>query len=288
MYGKHFSSTYTGSMLGAGANVFAVWGFIIANTVKGVVELNPILTATMLGMTVNEVNDAVEWLSQPDEHSRNDDRDGARLVRIGPFAHEVVSHAIYNKMKNEDDRRAYNREKKRESRARQAKNGAKPEGKRGECLTVNDMSLTSTMSAHTEADSEADSETDTQTKPCVSHPVKRTKLFSSIAGVPHPSDPTKTYSSAEYVIEAFKAIGRNAGQDITASAIRHKERASLELIERLALESIEGVDVGRERAFADVVNRRFNRYLQLMREDSKIPWKASWIAERWPSLTRAA
>jgi hypothetical protein len=119
--------------------------------------------------------------------------------------------------------------------------------------------------------------------------VSRRKLHSSLAAVPHPNDPTKTYSSAQYVVEAFRAIARTIGQDITPSAIRHKERAALELIETLALESISHIEVGREAAFAEVVNQRMNRYRDAHKESpQKTPWKASWIAERWPALGAAA
>jgi len=135
--------------------------------------------------------------------------------------------------------------------------------------------------------------------PIPSHPIKHThsgsrnvtkkKLHSSLAEVPHPNDPSKTYSSARYVVEAFRAIARTIGQDITPSAIRHKERAALELIERLALESIEHVEVGREVAFANLVNERMNRYRDAHKESpQKTPWKATWIAERWPALGAAA
>ena len=36
-------------MFGAGADVFAVWGWIIANTAESTIEINPSLTGAVLG-----------------------------------------------------------------------------------------------------------------------------------------------------------------------------------------------------------------------------------------------
>ena len=54
MYGKFFSCTFTGSMYGAGSDVFAVWGHMIANTVESVVELK--MLAPMLGTSLEGIS----------------------------------------------------------------------------------------------------------------------------------------------------------------------------------------------------------------------------------------
>lgn len=118
MYGKHFASTYTGSMLGAGADVFAVWGYVIANTMNAQVELNPRLLAAVIGMSAEDVERAIAYLSSPDPQSRNKTEDGRRLIREGEFAYRVTGHVLYRAVRSEDDRRAYNRQKMAESRAR--------------------------------------------------------------------------------------------------------------------------------------------------------------------------
>jgi hypothetical protein len=144
MYGKLFTSTFTGSMFGAGADVFAVWAYVVAHTVESSVELNPKVLAATLGMDADRVRTAIEWLSQPDTESRNPAEGGRRIIHEGGFQYRVVSHTLYRSLKSEVDRREYNREAKRKSRARKS----------------NDLSMTSTvstrMSAHTEA--EADTE----------------------------------------------------------------------------------------------------------------------------------
>lgn len=105
-------------MSGAGADVFAVWGYVIAKTVQGQVDLNPKVVAALIGMSVDRVQAAIDYLCAPDPNSRNPDEDGRRLVKEGQFTYRQVSHFIYRGMKDEDERREYNRDKKRESRAR--------------------------------------------------------------------------------------------------------------------------------------------------------------------------
>jgi hypothetical protein len=105
-------------MFGAGTDVFAVWGYVIANTVNSTVELNPQLLAVVLGATPERIEAAIEYLCKPDPRSRNPEEDGKRLVKQGQFQFHVVSHQQYREMRNEDERREYNRVKMQESRAR--------------------------------------------------------------------------------------------------------------------------------------------------------------------------
>lgn len=118
MYGKFFASTFTGSMFGAGSDVFAVWAYVIATAEDSSVELNPVMLASTLGTTPNLVESAIEYLCRPDPNSRNKAEDGRRLIREGAYQYRVVSHALYRQLRNEDERREYNRVKKQESRAR--------------------------------------------------------------------------------------------------------------------------------------------------------------------------
>src|SRR3990167_8550414 len=118
MYGKLFASTFTGSLCGSGPTVFAVWSYVIAHAVDSTVELNPRLLSGILGTDVKSVADAIDFLGRPDPESRNSDHAGRRLIRDGQYQYRVVSHAIYRAMKSNEVRRAYNRDKQRESRER--------------------------------------------------------------------------------------------------------------------------------------------------------------------------
>ncbi len=70
-YGKLFASTFTGSMVGAGPDVFAVWSYVVAHVIDGQVELNHILLSAVLGATPERVAKAIDFLCQPDPRSRN-------------------------------------------------------------------------------------------------------------------------------------------------------------------------------------------------------------------------
>ncbi len=124
MYGKHYESTYTGSMYGAGLAVFAVWGYVIAHTRAGSVELNPKQLADTLGGSVEEVAKAIEFLCSPDPASRCKDSHGSRLVKEGQFQYKVPSYEIYRELRDEDDRREYNRRKQQEYRQKKKGGGS--------------------------------------------------------------------------------------------------------------------------------------------------------------------
>ena len=125
MFGKLFSQTFTGSLMGAGPEVFSVWTYVISTAVDGQVELNPKLLATIIGMPEQAVKDAIQKLCEPDPESRNTEEEGRRMIKEGRFAYKVVSHSTYRKMIDQDQRREYNRTKKREQRAREQGTPAK-------------------------------------------------------------------------------------------------------------------------------------------------------------------
>ena len=118
MYGKTFESMYDGSMIGAGINVFAVWNWIITKARGGCIEVNPKLLAFTLGGTEKDVTSALAFLTKPDEGSRSRLEEGRRLVKEGQYQYRVVNWDFYQKIRNEDDRREYNRRKQAEYRAR--------------------------------------------------------------------------------------------------------------------------------------------------------------------------
>lgn len=120
MYGKHFSQMYSGSMAGSGPVVFAVWGYAISNAGKdGIVELNKRIMAAAIGCTEKEIGEALDFLMAPDEESRTAIKEGRRLVKVGPFAYQIVTHAKYSKIRSEEERREYMREYMREYRKKE-------------------------------------------------------------------------------------------------------------------------------------------------------------------------
>lgn len=123
-FGKHFSSMYSGSMVGAGAIVFAVMGYVIAcqkpdKKVGSQVDINPKLLAAILGEDQEEVERAVAYLCSPDPDSTTKKADGRRLIKIGQFSYQVVNGAKYLAIRDEEMRRAQNREAQRRKRAKE-------------------------------------------------------------------------------------------------------------------------------------------------------------------------
>ena len=147
MYGKHFASMYTGSMVGSGLHVFSVWGYIIANTYKSHIELNPAVLAAILGCEVKQIEEAIKYLCQEDAKSRNKKHKGARLIKEGEYQYFITGHEKYRSILNEDERRQYNRDAKRRER----------EASRILSLTVIEQSA---VSAHTDTESESESESE--------------------------------------------------------------------------------------------------------------------------------
>jgi hypothetical protein len=139
MYGKHFQSMYTGSMYGAGSNVFAVWGYCIshANAEDHTLELNPKMLSNMLGDTEERIVQAIDYLCSDDKKSRTEVHGGRRLIHEGGFQYLVVNHMKYRSIRSDDERREYNRLKKREERSRS----------RGVSLTVNECQQSASVSA---------------------------------------------------------------------------------------------------------------------------------------------
>lgn len=126
-YGKLFESTYTGSMFGAGAAVFAVWGYVIAHTQPGlneagvetgIVEVNPPLVASLIGMQAKEVQEAIDYLTGPDQRSRSPGHDGRRLLPVGAFIFEVPTFPDYQRKQNPEARKEAGRERVRKHRAK--------------------------------------------------------------------------------------------------------------------------------------------------------------------------
>ena len=151
MYGKVFESMWTGSMMGVGAHKQSVWVYALAHTRKGSVELNPDLIAKQIGMSIAQATKAIEYLCSPDPESRSKEEDGKRLLKTGQYLYEVVNWNHYRSLHSEDERREYERIRKRNYRAKTKMSGTVPDmsGTNGDCPG---MSL---MSRNAEADADA-------------------------------------------------------------------------------------------------------------------------------------
>lgn len=180
MYGKLFESTYTGSMVGKGADVFAVWTYIIAHTKPdGRVEVNPILTGMVLGMTPEAVTAALAFLQDIDPASRNKEHDGKRLIREAEYVYFVPSSAKYRGLTSDAERRDYERQRKAEWRSRQPKPVPKD---------VRDSpGIVPVLSISADADSDADTEAEEREE--TEHGFSRIPEPLTLTATPSPADP---------------------------------------------------------------------------------------------------
>lgn len=101
-------------MVGAGAVVFAVMGYVIAKqepdkNVGSQVRLNPVLLSAILGEDVKEIEKAIKYLCAPDERSTTKEKAGRRLIKLGEFDYQVVNGAKYRAVRDEESRREQNR-----------------------------------------------------------------------------------------------------------------------------------------------------------------------------------
>jgi len=112
---------YEGSMVGAGAVVFAVWGYCIANADPDLhtVRLNPKVLGVILGEEVSEIEKAIRFLTDKDDDSCCTDEEGRRLVNTSGMEYIVVSHAHYRAICNSGDRREYMKNYMRERRKKE-------------------------------------------------------------------------------------------------------------------------------------------------------------------------
>lgn len=123
MFGKAFASMYDGSLYGAGAIVFAVWGYVIAcqepSRLHGsVVTLNAKKLADTIGEDEESVGKAIEFLCAPDANSTTKEEQGRRLIRLGEFEYRVVNGAKYRAIRDREMRRAQLREAQDRHRAK--------------------------------------------------------------------------------------------------------------------------------------------------------------------------
>lgn len=109
-------------MFGSGATIFAVWAYVIANTQPdSMVELNPVVLASVIGESVERISEAIESLCQPDKMSRSKAYEGKRMIQKGQFLYFVPRHRHYRGLRNDDERKEYFRLKKQEQRQRDKK-----------------------------------------------------------------------------------------------------------------------------------------------------------------------
>lgn len=123
MYGKIYESMFYGSMRGSGGAFFAIWSYIISHMKPDgnhgmKVEINPEVIAFLIGEPESVVKEKIALMCAPDPKSRSKEEEGRKLRSLGEYTYLVINGAAYNKIRNDVERREYNRVKQAEHRAR--------------------------------------------------------------------------------------------------------------------------------------------------------------------------
>lgn len=127
MYVKIFSQIYDSSIAEDYLVRLVFEDLLILADRDGHVDMTVAAIARRTNVPLRVVNRAIEKLSSPDPDSRTPDEEGRRIVLLDPhrsWGWRIVNYANYRNIRNDEDRREYNREKQREFRSRRARSDA--------------------------------------------------------------------------------------------------------------------------------------------------------------------
>ena len=145
MYAKLFTSIYQGTLRGNSHGLLVFTNLLAHADMEGRVDIHPRAIAEEVGLTVEEVKQALLVLESTDDESRSPEEQGRRIVRLDEhraWGWIVVNYVKYRSIRNEDDRREQNRRSQAAWRAKQ----------KDVALTVSEVSRDKPRSAHTEAE----------------------------------------------------------------------------------------------------------------------------------------
>lgn len=113
MYVKLFASIYQGTLRGDSNGLLVFTNLLAHCDSEGFVDIHPRAIADEVGLPADAVRAALDRLEAPDPESRTPDENGRRIVRVSDhraWGWVVVNYAKYRSIRNEDDRRAANRD----------------------------------------------------------------------------------------------------------------------------------------------------------------------------------
>lgn len=108
MYGKVFASLWSGSMY-AKTDAQLVFIYMLCNCDRhGVLDVTQEAIAGPVGMSVDRVRAAIEYLESADARSRTDGNEGRRILRVDEhrdWGWQIVNYKHYRELRDEDQRR---------------------------------------------------------------------------------------------------------------------------------------------------------------------------------------
>lgn len=144
-WGKHYGRMYEGSMVGKGAMVFAMMGYVIAKmkckwegngrekvVTEGKVTLNATILSAVFGEPREEVERAIGVLCAPDKETSTEGEEGRRLVKVGQYEYRVTNAAHYQNLRDKEAEREKAAERQRKYREAREGKGVSGKWKAGE------------------------------------------------------------------------------------------------------------------------------------------------------------
>lgn len=129
MYVKVFSSMFDGTLAthGPWQAIVTFQQFLVLANPAGIVDMTPEAIARRTTIPLEIISIGIDALEQPDPESRSPVLDGRRIVRLSesrPWGWQIVNYASYRAMRDETNRREYQRQWALEARARKKAGGA--------------------------------------------------------------------------------------------------------------------------------------------------------------------
>jgi len=112
MYCKLFASLYQGTLRGRSHAILVFTNMLATSDQYGIVDKHWKAIADEVGLSLEEVQAAIEELESPDSFSRSPDEGGRRIVPLDEHRNwgwRIVNYAKYRAIRNEEDRREQNR-----------------------------------------------------------------------------------------------------------------------------------------------------------------------------------
>jgi hypothetical protein len=119
MYGKVFNTIYDGTLYGHWEAIVTMQQLIVLASPDGVVDMTPQAIAARTSIPVDIIAKGLEFLAQPDPHTRTPGEEGRRIVLIDdhrPWGWRLVNHAKYRGLRDLEQKRQADRERIAEKR----------------------------------------------------------------------------------------------------------------------------------------------------------------------------
>ena len=154
MYGKIFSTIYSGTLHGHWEAIVTMQQLIVLADADGIVDMTPPAICAHTSIPLDIIIKGLKVLSEPDPYTRTPGEDGRRIVLIDehrPWGWQLVNYLKYKHLRDSDEVRAQTRERVR--RHRDKRNAVKQD--------ETSVTLGNAEKRHTDTDTDTDKRTTT-------------------------------------------------------------------------------------------------------------------------------